>query len=136
MRGSRLKNLSCTKTALRILYSKGCRFTYDLILRLLRSRTKCVFGNLELVKQLADRNFSSDSVAINTAANFFAVQIVNPEHGIAAKIFVESFVLRWIAKSVDEHRDEISRSRNDFVVNKRTACKATTAGSSRVFTEV
>lgn len=102
----------------------------------LDSMSKRSPGRIELCEDLADWNGAGDAIAINATANFFAFQVVNPKHRIAAPVFIETFVLRCVTERIDEHRHEVGRSRDNFVINKRTACKASTTRSARVFTEM
>ena len=102
----------------------------------LDSTSKRSPGRVELCEDLADWNGAGDAIAINATANFFAFQVVNPKHRIAAPVFIETFVLRCVTERIDEHGHEVGRSRNNFVINKRTACKTSTARSARVFTEM
>ena len=100
------------------------------------SGSKRGLGGVELCEYLTDRNSAADQVAIDATSNLFTLKIMNPKHRVAAPMFIEPFVLRCITERVDEHGYETGRSRNNFIVNKRTACKIFAAHSARVFAEM
>ena len=72
-----------------------------------QSRSKRGFGCFELGENLTDRNLPADPIAINATTNFFALEVVNPQHWVAAKVFIEPLVVRCFAKCVNEHRHEV-----------------------------
>lgn len=98
--------------------------------------TKRGFRGPELFEHLADWDSTGDAVAIDSTTNFFAFEIVDAKNGIAAKILIEAFVLRRVAKRVNKYRHKISRGCNNLFVSERTAREITTSRSAWVLSEM
>jgi hypothetical protein len=60
-----------------------------------------------LADHFADGNPTSDYVAVNASANFFAGMIMNAQHGVAAVVFSESFGCFQIGESVNKYGDKV-----------------------------
>lgn len=97
---------------------------------------KGVFGQLKLLEQLGDGNPASDLVAVKSAADVVALEVVHTQHGITAVVFFEALGRLQVLKRVDKDRDKLAGLLDNLVVAQRTACKMLAARSSRVFAKV
>ena len=90
----------------------------------------------DLIKNFFDWDVARYEVAVDSAANFFAVQIVHAQHRIAAVRFTESFRGFKIRQRVNEYWDEFLGALNYIFILQLTAGKSATARSSRVLAKM
>ena len=79
---------------------------------------------------------ASHAVAINPTTDFLTIKIVDAKNWVAAKMLIETLVLRCLSQRIDKDGHKVGRCRDDFLVNKRTACEIPAALSSGVLAKV